>query len=311
EGPIASYRFDFGDGTVLGLQSGATATHTYAAGSWTASVQVTDAGGLSATASVAVSVSQSNPNLVGNPSFETNIDGWAPIGGATLARVLGGSAGSYSLLVAGPPVSTSPYGITDQPAWVPATPAAGFRYRVRASVRADLGTSVVSLRVRESLGGSVGAWLESSQLTLSPAWQSIEVDYPTRWAGSTLDLQIVGQPSFNQQAFRVDEVSITRLLTSSGPGDRQAVLSISPPSGDAPLVVTADASASIVPQGAVPSYRFDFGDGTVVGPQAAATVHHIYAAGRWMASVEMSDGSGSSCGFAQAVNVAPGANLVR
>src|SRR5439155_294665 len=96
EGPIASYRFDFGDGTVLGLQSGATATHTYAAGSWTASVQVTDAGGLSATASVAVSVSQSNPNLVGNPSFETNIDGWAPIGGATLARVLGGSGGSYS-----------------------------------------------------------------------------------------------------------------------------------------------------------------------------------------------------------------------
>src|SRR5207244_4166224 len=61
EGPIASYRFDFGDGAGAGPQSGATATHTDGAGSWSASVQVTDAGGLSATKLVVVAVAR--PNL--------------------------------------------------------------------------------------------------------------------------------------------------------------------------------------------------------------------------------------------------------
>jgi parallel beta-helix repeat protein len=50
--PIASYRFDFGDGSPLvGPQTGATATHTYgAAGHYTVAVTVTDTAGLSSTA---------------------------------------------------------------------------------------------------------------------------------------------------------------------------------------------------------------------------------------------------------------------
>src|SRR5207249_2663788 len=58
DGTIASYRFDFGDGTVGGPQPGATATHTYAAGTWTAKVTVTDNGGATATASATVTVSK-------------------------------------------------------------------------------------------------------------------------------------------------------------------------------------------------------------------------------------------------------------
>jgi PKD repeat protein len=50
-----SYRFDFGDGTVVGPQTGATAAHTYtAAGSYQATVTATDSGGLSSTATVTV-----------------------------------------------------------------------------------------------------------------------------------------------------------------------------------------------------------------------------------------------------------------
>jgi parallel beta-helix repeat protein len=54
--PIASYRFDFGDGSpVVGPQPGATATHTYTApGSYTVTVTVADTAGLSSTASAAV-----------------------------------------------------------------------------------------------------------------------------------------------------------------------------------------------------------------------------------------------------------------
>jgi parallel beta-helix repeat protein len=58
--PIASYRFDFGDGSApVGPQSGATATHTYAArGHYTVSVTVTDTAGLSSTAQQRVFVKQ-------------------------------------------------------------------------------------------------------------------------------------------------------------------------------------------------------------------------------------------------------------
>lgn len=55
--PIASYRFDFGDGTVVGPKSSSTASHTYTAtGAFTVTVKVTDTGGLSSTASRIVSV---------------------------------------------------------------------------------------------------------------------------------------------------------------------------------------------------------------------------------------------------------------
>ena len=49
--PIASYTFDFGDGTVVGPQNAATATHAYSGpGSYTVTVTVTDGNGLQDTA---------------------------------------------------------------------------------------------------------------------------------------------------------------------------------------------------------------------------------------------------------------------
>ena len=68
--PIASYTFDFGDGSVLGPQAGATATHVYTrAGSYTVKVTVTDSSGLSSTASGLVSVTDAAPiaNLSASP----------------------------------------------------------------------------------------------------------------------------------------------------------------------------------------------------------------------------------------------------
>jgi PKD repeat protein len=73
-----------------------------------------------------------------------------------------------------------------------------------------------------------------------------------------------------------------------------AVLSITPASGPAPLAVTADASGSSDPDGTIVSYRFDFGDGTVVGPQAGATASHTYAAGTWTATVTVTDNAGAT-----------------
>src|SRR5439155_8294605 len=49
----------------------------------------------------------------------------------------------------------------------------------------------------------------------------------------------------------------------------------------APYVVVADASHSSDSDGAIASYRFDFGDGATAGPQVSAFASHTYRAGRW------------------------------
>ena len=61
--PIASYRFDFGDGSsTVGPQTTATATHTYRdPGTYTVTVTVTDTGGLSSTATSTVTVRDDAP----------------------------------------------------------------------------------------------------------------------------------------------------------------------------------------------------------------------------------------------------------
>ena len=68
-----------------------------------------------------------------------------------------------------------------------------------------------------------------------------------------------------------------------------AMLTVTPSSGQAPLLVTADASASIDPNGVIVSYLFDFGDGTMVGPQATPTATHTYGQGIFTLTVTVTD----------------------
>ena len=53
-------------------------------------------------------------------------------------------------------------------------------------------------------------------------------------------------------------------------------LSVTPASGTGPLTVTASAAGSTGGASAISSYTFDFGDGTVVGPQTSPTATHTY-----------------------------------
>ena len=77
-----------------------------------------------------------------------------------------------------------------------------------------------------------------------------------------------------------DDLGAYEFQTQSGPSAPTARLSVSPSSGTAPLPVTVDASGSSDPQGQTLSYAFDFGDGTSVGPQSAATATtHVLGGG--------------------------------
>ena len=87
---------------------------------------------------------------------------------------------------------------------------------------------------------------------------------------------------------RVDDPAVANTGNPSGsyydrgayeyqPGSApSAALTVTPTSGQAPLSVTADASASTAGHAAISSYTFNFGDGTVVGPQTSPTANHTY-----------------------------------
>ncbi len=83
---------------------------------------------------------------------------------------------------------------------------------------------------------------------------------------------------------------------SSGSGTTQppsAALSVSPTSGTAPLPVTANAGGSTDPQGQALTYTFDFGDGTVLGPQPGPTASHTFPTpGTYPVAVTVRDESG-------------------
>jgi PKD repeat protein len=220
EAGALTYRFDFGDGTSQGPQSGATASHSYAAGSWTALLTTTDGAGQSDTATVVIQVTAPTgigPNLVGNPSFETDLAGWNQYSGGSLLRVAGGKDGGWAVQVTSTNTTTSSFGINDSPNWVANAGAAGTRYRFSAWVRSASATGSAKLQVREYLGATkIGVNVYSTPVTLSPQWQLLTVEHMTGAAGTTLDFQVYESPVALNEVFLVDDVSI-RLVAGAGP----------------------------------------------------------------------------------------------
>jgi hypothetical protein len=219
DGSIVSYRFDFGDGTVVGPQAQPTASHIYSPGSWTVKVTVTDNTAKTDTATAQVSVdSPATPNLVGNPSFETSTSGWNGYNGASLTRVPGTHDGVWACRLSGS--GSGSFGINDSPAWVSSIPSAGVTYRFSAWVRSSSSTGSARLRITEYLGTTrIGDILLSSPVTLSTVWQPLSADFVTGASGSWFDLQVYNSPNGANESFEVDAISIRVPGSAVGVGD--------------------------------------------------------------------------------------------
>jgi PKD repeat protein len=183
---IASYRFEWGDGTAgTGEQPGAVATHTYrAAGTYTVTVTVQDTAGQTTTATTQVVV---KPNLVGNPGFESSLTGWNTSGSGanvTLARVAGGHSGSWSARLANGGTTAQTCALNDAPDWVRPSSAGSYRYSIW--VRGDTAGATIKAKVTEYSGSTnVGSAITTATLTTS--WQKLTVDYAPTAPGSSLD----------------------------------------------------------------------------------------------------------------------------
>jgi parallel beta-helix repeat protein len=209
--PIATYTFDFGDGTVVGPQAGATATHTYAAaGTYTVSVTATDTAGLTSTPATAGVTVTTSVNLVGNPDFETGLTGWNTSGsdsGATLTRVADAHSGSWAAHLANTAGVNATCTLNDSPNWVAKTVAG--TYTATMWVKASTGGQTLKLRFRE-YNGSTLVGTGTTTLALTTAWQPVTLTYvPSAPGASTLDLNAYVSKAPSGFSFNVDDVSVT------------------------------------------------------------------------------------------------------
>ena len=210
--PIESYQFVFGDGITGSAQTSPVANYTYPcpdSGALQVTVIVTDASGLSSTASAQVTIPPGN--LVCNPGFETGVAGWA-VGdtGVTLTQVAGGHSGSYAAAVtngtATPVASCTLHDAA--PHWVATTGAA--TYQGSMWVRADTAGATLRLRFRE-YGIVNGTFYGSNTvtLTLSTSWQQVTVAYTANAPGNTyLEFSAYTVNAAPGNCFYADDASI-------------------------------------------------------------------------------------------------------
>ncbi len=312
---IASFTFDFGDGSpVVGPQAGSKANHTYAAaGSYTARVTVTDSVGASATTSASVTVTQAAPPtaaLTVNPA-----SGGAPL--SVTADASGSTPGTN-------PISGYTFNFGDGSTAGPtSTPTVGH-------VFSSTGTFTVTLTVTDSAGASASASATvtvvappSARVSVSPSSGAAPISVTADASGSSDPLGIAGYTfdfgdgsaaigpqtasvathTYNSGGtFRVTVTVVDRAGASASANASVSVvvpptaaLTVTPASGAAPLQVSASGASSVAGSRPIASYTFNFGNGTVVGPQTVATATGTYASpGTYTVTMTVTDSGGIS-----------------
>ena len=179
--PIASYAFNFGDGTAIVTQASPTASHTYTkSGTFTVTVTVKDTANLSATATQQVISKQ---NLIGNSGFENNTSGWTTGNSSvTLTRVAGGHSGSWAAQLANTGSTATTCTLDDSPNQVSKT--ASGTYTASLWVKAATAGATLTLRLQEMKNTTV-VGSATSTITLSTSWQLITVSYTATQPGKT------------------------------------------------------------------------------------------------------------------------------
>ena len=206
-GSPTAREWDFGDGATA---STAAVTHTYAgAGSYTVRLTVENAGGATSTTRTIV-VAPPPPlarELVGNPGFETGLDGWRSARpGTRLERVRGAHSGRWAVKVSGRGDRRT-VGLEDtKPGWA-GTSAPG-SYAASVWVRSkDVGARLVLRLVERRSGKKIGT--VRSARTLRRGWQQARVAYVARAPGeSRLDLVVVLHGTAPKAWFKADDVSL-------------------------------------------------------------------------------------------------------
>ena len=335
-GRIASYRFDFGDGTVVGPQPGATAAHTYsAAGQFVVTLTVADSVGATGTATARDTVlSPANQPPVARLVL-------SPTRG--LVPLLVNANGSGSSDPEGGRIASYRFDFGDG-AVVGPQPGA-----TAAHTYSSAGQFVVTLTVADSVGATGTATARDTVLSptnqppvaglvLSPTSGPAPLAVTANGSGSSDpeggriasyrfdfgDGTVVGpQPvataahTYSAAGQFVVTLTVADSVGATGTATARdtvltpqilppvASLKVTPSSGFAVLNVTASGSGSKPGTSPIVSYTFNFGDGTVVGPQPGTTATHDYAAGNWTTTLTVTDANSLTATASVPVTVSP------
>ncbi|MFD0631707.1 carbohydrate binding domain-containing protein [Catenulispora yoronensis] len=175
---ITGYTVDFGDGTVVGPQTTASASHTYTnAGTYTYTVKltVTDAAGNIAITTAPITVAPTG--IVANPGFETgSLAGWPQSYSATVAAAP--RSGSYAAQITVPAGQAT--GAAVEQVISGLTP--NTRYHLSGWVRTDGGTTILGAKGFDATGD------DSSNVTTATDWVQINNPFTTGPAGTSVDV---------------------------------------------------------------------------------------------------------------------------
>ncbi len=294
-GGTLSYGWDFGDGST---GTGATLSHTYGPGTYTATLTVISSFGPTATASKTFTVADGPPEVilttsatVGNSPLTVSFDasgsadpnpggsivsytwdfGDGTTGtGATVVHTYG--PGSFTATV----TETNLEGVTATKS-VPVVVAAS---APRASFSADRIPGVEPAQVSFDATGSVNT---DPGGTLSYGWDFGDGSTGT---GATLS-HTYGPGTYTATLTVTSSFGPTAAASKTftvADGPPEVILTTSATVGNSPLTVSFDASGSADPNpgGSIVSYTWDFGDGTT---GTGATVVHTYGPGSFTATV--------------------------
>jgi parallel beta-helix repeat protein len=327
--PIASYKFDFGDGSaVVGPQSAATASHTYTdAGTYTVKVTVTDTADQASTATTQVTVTSApdappaaaltvtpgsgTAPLAVNADASASTDGddtpiasykfdfgdgsavVGPQAGATASHTYS-AAGTFTVTVTVTDTADQPSTATRQvTVTAPDAPPAAALTVTPGSGTAPLAVSADASGSSDTDATPIASYkfdFGDGSAVVGP--QSAATASHTYTSAGTYTVKVTVTDTANQPSTATTQVTVT--APDAPPA---ATLTVTPASGLAPLPVTADASGSSDTDATpIASYKFDFGDDSaVVGPQAGATASHTYsAAGTFRVTVTVRDTAGLS-----------------
>jgi parallel beta-helix repeat protein len=316
--PISTYRFNWGDGAVTGPQAQPTASHTYTtAGTYTVTVTVTDTAGKTATTTAQEVVQDLAPtaNLrltpaLGNLPLQVTADASAS-GDPDPTPIASYRFDFGDGTVVGPQSeATAPHTYTTKGTYtvtLTVTDTAGNASTATATVQVAGDEPTVSLVVTPASG--------TAPLTVtadaSGSWDTDATPiatYSFAWGDGT-STPDQAQPTATHTYTSTGSQTVTVTVTDTGGASSTATasvtvydapptaaLNVSPPSGASPLNVTADASASSDPDTTpVATYNFDFGDGTLTGPQSSAIANHTYGTdGTFTVTVTVTDTAGKT-----------------
>ncbi|HEY2955735.1 MAG TPA: PKD domain-containing protein [Candidatus Eisenbacteria bacterium] len=334
--PIASYRFDFGDGSaaVTVAAPATSAQHGYAAeGTYTVSLTATDAAGnvsLPATASIAVSATVAatveGRVAASADDAEESASGSMNLTSSDLELIFDSTNQTVGMRWA----LAIPRGATVRAAWIQfnakesQSEATSLAFRAQAADNAPVfGTANLDLssRLRTAAttlwspapwnAGEVGANQRTPDL--APVIQEI-VNRPGWASGNALAIVVTGTGHRTAWAYNGSPAQAPLLhvefVTGEGspPVARLAVAQVATPA----VTVRADGSASTAAASTpIASYRFDFGDGTspvTTATPTAAAEHTYAAAGTYTVTLLVTDTAGRSSTPATAsVTVTPAA----